>query len=208
MIFFFFCENIEVNGGHVCGHFLESENNLKHFKCHDSLAIRGSWQRGLAPCSWLMLVTCWATRRSSATAEPCPDTAGVSSVLSLLPGSDCPAFSTLAEQFQDTAGNDQNNSCNSWLQCSISPEKKKKAKRKRFLTQRPKSAFTHFVQKSPFLPLFSQLSLSGLLLVFLCPWLLLSFIFSPFYWKKLLLQWLCLHLRYSVPGGCVGSDKA
>lgn len=58
MIFFFFCENIEVNGGHVCGHFLESENNLKHFKCHDSLAIRGSWQRGLAPCSWLMLVTC------------------------------------------------------------------------------------------------------------------------------------------------------
>lgn len=74
-------------------------------------------------------------------------------------------------------------------------KKKKKAKRKRFLTQRPKSAFTHFVQKSPFLPLFPQLSLSGLLLVFFCPWLLLSFIFSPFYWNKLLLQWLCLHVR-------------
>lgn len=128
---FFFCENIEVNWGHVCGHFLESENNLKRFECRDSLAIRGSWQRGLAPCSWLMLVTCWATRRSSAGAEPCPDTAGVSSVLSFLPGSDCPAFSTLAEQFQDTAGNDQNNSCNSWLQCSVSPEEKKKKKKQR-----------------------------------------------------------------------------
>lgn len=40
--------------------------------------------------------------------------------------------------------------------CSVlfPQKKKKKAKRKRFLTQRPKSAFTHFVQKSPFLPLF------------------------------------------------------
>lgn len=94
--------------------------------------------------------------------------------------------------------------------CSVLfPQKKKKKQRGSVFLHRDLNLLLPTLYKNhPFSLFFSQLSLSGLLLVFLCPWLLLSFIFSPFYWKKLLLQWLCLHLRYSVPGGCVGSDKA